>query len=267
MSNLKIIILAAGTGSRLSPLTDDKPKCMVELFGKSLLQWQLEIFKKFGITDISVVTGYKHNLIDFNDIKIYHNSNFEKTNMIETLFCAEKEFNDTVIVSYGDIFFETDVFQKLLESKEEFSIVVDKNWEKYWKLRNENPLDDAESLKIDQLGNITSIGQKVDNISEIQAQYIGLMKFQGNSTNIIKKFFYKMKKRSKIEVNPLNPKIPFEKSYFTDLLHGLIREGNKLKAIPINGGWLELDTIDDYKMYNNMKNNNTLSQILDLSKI
>ena len=93
------------------------------------------------------------------------------------------------------------------------------------------------------------------------------MKFQGNSTNIIKKFFYKMKKRSKTEVNPLNPKIPFEKSYFTDLLHGLISEGNKLKAIPIHGGWLELDTIDDYKMYNDMKNNNTLSQILDLSKI
>ena len=264
---MKVIILAAGSGSRLSPLTDDKPKCTVELFGRNLLEWQLEVYKKFGITDISIVTGYKHDLITFDNIKTYHNSNFETTNMIETLFCAEKEFNDTVIISYGDIIFEAKVLQKLIESKEDFSIVVDENWEKYWKIRNENPLDDAESLKIDSSGNITTIGQKVTDISEIQAQYIGLMKFQGKSTDIIKKFYYKMKKISETEKNPLNPKIPFKKSYFTDLLYGLIKEGNELKAIPIRNGWLELDTIQDYKIYNKMKNNNSLSEIFNLSKI
>ena len=264
---MKVIILAAGSGNRLSPLTDNKPKCMVELFGKNLIQWQLEVYKKFGITDISIVTGYKHNLIEFENIKIYHNSNFETTNMIETLFCAEKEFNDTVIISYGDIIFETGVLQKLIESKEDFSIVVDKNWEKYWKIRSENPLDDAESLKIDKLGNITTIGQKVTDISEIQAQYIGLMKFQGESTNIIKKFFYEMKKRAETEPNPLNPKVPFEKSYLTDLLYGLIKEGNKLKAIPIQSGWLELDTIEDYQIYNDMKNDHSLSKIIDLTRM
>jgi choline kinase len=264
---MKVIILAAGSGRRLSPLTDDKPKCMVELFGKSLLQWQLGIYKKFGIKDISVVTGYKHDLIIFDDIKIYHNQNFENTNMVETLFCAEKEFNDTVIISYGDIIFETCVLQKLIESKEEFSIVVDKNWKKYWKIRNENPVDDAESLKINKSGNITTIGQNVTNISEVQAQYIGLMKFQGNSTDIIKKFFYKIKKIAETEKNPLNPQIPFEKSYLTDLLYGLIKERNELKAIPIQSGWLELDTIKDYKIYNNMNKNHSLLEIINLSKM
>jgi choline kinase len=129
---MKVIILAAGRGSRLTPLTDDKPKCLVKLFGKSLLEWQIEKFRKFGINDISVVTGYKKELISMDGIKIYYNKNFEKTNMIETLFCAEKEFNDTIIVSYGDIIFETSVLQKLIESKEEFSIIVDKKWKKYW---------------------------------------------------------------------------------------------------------------------------------------
>ena len=76
-----------------------------------------------------------------------------------------------------------------------------------------------------------------------------------------------MKKISETEKNPLNPKIPFKKSYFTDLLYGLIKEGNELKAIPIRNGWLELDTIQDYKIYNKMKNNNSLSEIFNLSKI
>ena len=132
---MKVIILAAGRGSRLTPLTDDKPKCLVKLFGKSLLEWQIEKFRKFGINDISVVTGYKKELISFDGIKIYHNTNFEKTNMIETLFCAKKEINEIVIVSYGDIIFEDSVVKKLIESKEDFSVVVDKEWKKYWSIR------------------------------------------------------------------------------------------------------------------------------------
>jgi choline kinase len=264
---MKAIILAAGSGTRLSPLTDDKPKCMVKLFGMSLLETQLEVFKKLGINDISVVTGYKKDLIVFDNIKFYHNPNFEKTNMVETLFCAEKEFNDTVIISYGDIIFETNVLQKLIESPEEFSIIVDKNWKKYWEIRNENPLEDAESLKIDKLGNITSIGQKVSDISEIQAQYIGLMKFQGDATNIIKKFYLEMKENAKRGDNPLNSNIPFEKSFMTDLLYGLIKKGIKLKSIPIQNGWLELDTKNDYEIYNVMKKNGLLSKIIDLEKI
>ena len=124
---MKIIILAAGKGQRLSPLTDEKPKCMVKLFGKSLLEWQIDVFRELNINDISVVTGYKKELISINNVKFYHNSDFENTNMVETLFCAEKEFNDTIIVSYGDIIFETSVLQKLIESKEEFQLLWIKN--------------------------------------------------------------------------------------------------------------------------------------------
>ena len=264
---MKVIILAAGKGTRLSPLTNDRPKCMVNLFGKSLLEWQLQVFRNLGINDIIVVTGYKKELIKFEDIKIIHNENFEDTNMIETLFCAEKEFDDNMIVSYGDIIFEADIVKKLIESNEEFSIIVDKNWKKYWGIRNENPLDDAESLKIDQNGNITTIGQKVSDISEIQAQYIGLMKFQGKATSILRNFYHKMKEKAKNGTNPLNSEIPFEKSYMTDLLFGLIKEGIKLEAIPIQNGWLELDTINDYEIYNKMKTNNVLSQIIDLDRL
>ena len=264
---MKIIILAAGKGQRLSPLTDEKPKCMVKLFGKSLLEWQIDVFRELNINDISVVTGYKKELISINNVKFYHNSDFENTNMVETLFCAEKEFNDTIIVSYGDIIFETSVLQKLIESKEEFSIIVDKKWKKYWEIRNEDPLEDAESLRIDELGYITSIGQKVSNISEIQAQYIGLMKFQGDATNIIKKFYFEMKEKAKSGNNPLNSNIPFEKSYMTDLLYGLIKKGIKLKSVHIENGWLELDTMNDYKIYNSMNKIGSLSKIIDLEKL
>jgi len=261
---MKVIILAAGRGSRLTPLTDDKPKCLVKLFGKSLLEWQIEKFKKFGINDISVVTGYKKELISMDGIKIYYNKNFEKTNMIETLFCAKKEIDETVIVSYGDIIFQDDVVQKLIESKEDFSVVIDEEWKKYWDIRFDNPLDDAESLILDSENNIKNIGQKTTTLDEIQGQYIGLMMFKGNSTDIIKNFYEKMKKISKIDINPLNSNLPFELSYMTDFLQGLINEKYKLKAILIKNGWLELDSMQDYEIYNKLYQKGKISNFLNI---
>lgn len=90
------------------------------------------------------------------------------------------------------------------------------------------------------------------------------MKFQGNATKIIRNFYHEMKEKAKSGKNSLNPEIPFEKSFLTDLLYGLIREGCKLKAIPIENGWLELHTVKDYEIYVEMEKNNLLSKLIRL---
>ena len=98
---MKAIILAAGIGSRLHPITKSKPKCLVELFGKSIIEHQIDIFHKCGINEIVIVRGYLSEMINFDGIKYYDNLNYETTNMVETLFCAQDELNDSVIVSYS----------------------------------------------------------------------------------------------------------------------------------------------------------------------
>jgi len=261
---MKVIILAAGRGTRLSPLTDEKPKCMVKLFGKSLLEWQIGVFRELGIKDISVVTGYKKELISIDDIKFYHNSNFENTNMVETLFCAEKEINETVIISYGDIIFQKSVVKKLIKSDENFSVIVDRKWRKYWDIRFDNPLDDAESLILDSKNYIKNIGQKTTNLDKIQGQYIGLMKFKEPATKIIKEFYRKTQNLSRENKNPLNPNLPFRLSYMTDFLQGLINEKYKLKAVLIENGWLELDSIHDYNIYNELYQQEKISNFIKI---
>ena len=106
---------------------------------------------------------------------------------------------------------------------------------------------------------IQDIGQKPQSLDEIQGQYIGLMKFQNNGIDKLKFFYDKLKNKSLEGINPLNSNIPFEKSYMTDLLQGLINEGNEIKAISINNGWLELDSLNDYKIYQEMYADGTLS--------
>ncbi len=263
---MKAIILAAGEGKRLQPLTNDKPKCMVDLFGKSLLEYQIDVFRTCNISDISIITGYKNEMIHFPDIQYYNNPNFETTNMVETLFCAENALHGDVIISYGDIIFEKKVLQKLIRSEHDNSVIVDLNWKKYWEERFENPLEDAESLVQDAEGFIHSIGQNVSDYADIQSQYIGLMKFQDNGLRSLKEVYKNAKTNSISGRNILNPNLPFSKSYMTDLLQEMISSGHKIMGIPINGGWLELDSISDYDLYNKKHLDGTLSEFINIEK-
>ena len=262
---MNAIILAAGQGTRLMPMTNDKPKCLVKLFGKSILERQIDVLQNCGISDITVVTGYKSESINISKIKKIHNNDFKTTNMLESFSCAFKKLSDSTIVSYGDIIFEKKILEKLIQSKDDISVVVDQNWEKYWKIRFDNPLSDAESLKLNDENYITSIGQNVKNSSEIQGQYIGLMKFQNNGILQVKKFYKNAKKDSKDNPNPLNPKIPFRQSYMTDLLHGLIKNNFKLKAVMVKNGWLELDSVYDYELYQKLYSSNDLIKFIEIN--
>jgi choline kinase len=260
---VKLIILGAGEGKRLLPLTQNIPKCMVKIFEKPLLEHQIDIIRKCGITEIVIVKGYCEEMIKIPDVRYYKNEKYNSTNMVETLFCAEKELDGPVIISYGDILYEKNVLEKLLASKDDFSIIIDKNWQEYWEIRFQNILDDVESLTLEN-GFITNLGQKTDSLNDIQGQYIGLMKFQNNAISVLKNFYHISKKQSESGSNPLNSKVSFENSYMTDLLQGLINHNHKLKAIEINGGWLELDTLHDFEIYKNLYKNNTLKKFLNL---
>jgi len=262
--NLKAIILAAGQGNRLKPLTNEKPKCMVELFGKSLIEHQINAYISCNISDINVVTGFQSDSVTISNVRRFRNKHYEKTNMVESLFCAEEILNGDVIVSYGDIIFEKNVLKQLILSDNDISVIIDKNWKDYWSARSKKPLIDLESLKLDSKNNITSIGQKVNKLEEIQGQYIGLMKFSEKGVNILKDFYFKCKKISEKKSNPLNANLPFEKSFMTDLLQGLINSNYKLHSVPIDGGWLELDTLNDFETYQRMFRNNTIQKFIKL---
>jgi choline kinase len=264
---LNAIILSAGEGSRLYPLTKNKPKGMVNLFKKNILQWQIDTLKSCGIEDITIVKGYLEQLINFKKINYRQNKKYATTNMVETLFCATDKIIGPTIISYGDIIYEKEVLEKIIHSKAEISVIIDKNWKVYWDKRFDEPLSDAESLEINNAGYITEIGQKVTSNKRISGQYIGLIKFQGKGITNLLNFYNKSKLEAKNGVNPLNSKCEFKKSYMTDLLQGMIKSKFKIKSIEIKNKWLELDTYSDYLLYKKMEKNNTLKHFLDLNKM
>lgn len=248
---MKLIILAAGQGTRLAPLTNNKPKCLVELKERPLIEWQIGVAKKLGIKDIIVLRGYKGEQLEYfreSGITLVDNWEYESTNMVETLFKARDYINDEVIISYGDIVYEEQVLKKVMESQNDISVVVDHGWQNYWELRVDDIFSDAESLVLDELGRIKNIGQKVTDIKYIQGQYIGLTKFKGNGANALKEIYDKEKNAFINGKNYICGMRNLKSIYMTDLIQGLINEGNDVKEVPINRGWVEIDDVHDLEV-------------------
>ena len=247
---MKVIILAAGQGTRLRPHTDDKPKCMVELKGKPLLHHQLEAICECGVAkkDIALAAGYLQDALVAPDIKQYRNEQYATTNMVATLFSAEAfmQAGEDLIISYGDIVYRDEVFKKLLATEGELVIAADLDWYDLWKLRMENPLDDAETFTMTDKGKILELGKKPNKREDAQAQYIGLIKVSANKVAEFISYYNAMDKLATYDGKD------FDNMYMTSFIQNLIDSGWNARAALINRGWLEVDTVDDLAAYEGM---------------
>ena len=253
---MKVIILAAGQGTRLRPLTDDRPKCMVEVNGRSIIDRQLDTMFACGIKeeDITIIAGYRGDVLKAKfagtQMKFIINEAYETTNMVCSLMCARElmEGQDDILISYGDIIYNEVVLKKILETEEQAGVIVDDGWYEYWSERCENPLDDAETLMFDENHYLVEIGQKTDDLKKVQSQYIGLMRFRGTALKAVLDLAKEAKRRTEAGENLWRTTRTYQKMYMTDLLQGLIDEGNQLKAVHIERGWFEIDDCEDLKV-------------------
>jgi len=258
---MKAIILAAGQGMRLKKYTENLPKGMLVFQGRTIIERQIELYRECGIDDIIVIKGFAANKITYKNIKYYINKEFAETNMVESLMTARTEFDDAVIISYSDILFTKEMLQIMIKNKEDFAVAVDVEWEKYWKMRYGRVDFDTESLKIDEEGNITSLGLENPSMDEIDARYIGLLKFSQKGlrkiTNIWDENYEEYLEKPWQQSGKT-----IRKAYMTDLLNALIESSNQVKAIMFRNGWIEFDTNEDYENACEWVNNGRIKELL-----
>ncbi len=263
---MKAIILAGGMGTRLGHYTKNLPKGMLEFNGKPLIQQQIETLRAAGINDIIIVKGYEPDKINFENIKYYENKDYANTNMVETLFAAEEELNDDILVCYADILYEKDVLKKILSSKGDIGVTVDDDYWDYWKNRLDNPEDDTESLVIKD-NKIVELGDTNCNLDKAKVRYVGLIKFSKKGVEILKKVYHKNKDLYFNKNEPWLRSKSFKKGYMTCMLQAIINEGYEINPITITHGWLEFDTVEDYEKYNNWLNNKEINKFINLENV
>lgn len=220
----------------MEALTDDRPKCLLPLAGKPLLEWQVASLKQGGIKTIHAVLGYRSESIS-GDFSRLHNPRWSVTNMVRTLMYAEEVLLDhDCIISYSDIAYHPDHVARLAENREDIAISYDTAWEKLWKLRFDDPLSDAETFRQEN-GLLKEIGNKTDDINNIHGQYMGLIKCTTAGYKAIKN-----------HVSSLSDK-DADNLDMTALLSGLLRNGVRIGVTAVNGGWVEADNAIDLEKY------------------
>jgi len=119
------IVLAAGRGRGLEAQTAERPKIMLNIAGKPLLRWLIDGFKKQQINQITVVGGYRADAIETAGIRLVLNERHAQTGELASLACASGALDADTVICYGDLMFRSYVLRALVESKGEFSVVVD----------------------------------------------------------------------------------------------------------------------------------------------
>ncbi len=129
---MKALILAAGFGSRLAPITNECPKALVPVNGKPIIFKQIENLMKHNITDITIISGYKADVLEkrIHDVFPYVNMicsvNYETTNNMYSAYLAKNTFyNSEFLLMNADVFFDDTVIESLLNPKYKNAIVTD----------------------------------------------------------------------------------------------------------------------------------------------
>lgn len=236
---MKAIILAAGRGSRMKNLTDERPKCLVEFRGKPLLEWQLEALREAGIDEIAIVTGYRRELLTYKGLAEFNNPRWAETNMVSSLACAHEWLQaERCIVSYSDIFYEASAVKSLMVSEARLAVTYDPHWLKLWEKRFGDPLLDAETFRLNTDGTLAEIGNKPKSVAEIQGQYMGLLLFTPVGWEEV------------LRIRAGLTSIECDQMHMTGTLQRVI-EGSRIaiEAVPYELSWGEVDSAEDLMAY------------------
>ena len=241
---MKAIILAAGRGSRMKDLTDQRPKCLVELGGKALLDRQLAALRDAGVNQIAIVTGYKREQLKNRGLIEFENTRWAETNMVSSLACAGSWLKSgPCIVSYSDIFYDASAVASLMANCAPLAVTYDPNWLALWKKRFFNPLTDAETFRLKSDHTLAEIGGKPKTIEEVQGQYMGLLLFSPAGWAEVLRIR-----------GGLTP-VECDRMHMTGTLQKVIEAGNlSIAAVPDVGEWGEVDSAEDLAMYHVQSN-------------
>jgi choline kinase len=256
----RAVILAAGFGSRLMPLTSDRPKGMVSLLGMPMLARQVAVLRTQGISEISIVGGHLAQRLETLGLPVIQNPAYETTNMVESLMCARALMDGTqdLVMAYGDIVYESDVLETLLSEDGDVVVTADRGWRRLWSARMEDYASDVETFRLREDGRVAELGRRPQSLDDVQAQHIGLVRFPARSHARLLAFYDGLDRKGLYEGQP------FLKMYMTGFIQLLIDAGWNVRPALIENGWLEVDTLEDLRVYEALASTGGLAPICEL---
>jgi len=174
---MKAVILSAGQGKRLLPLTADSPKCILPIMGQTLIEWQIDELAKGGIDEVTVVLGYRADKVErilrkrygTDRVRTVYNAAYAVSDNLVSCWVAHDQMNDDFILLNGDTLFEAAVLKRLLASGDQPVTVVVSQKSEY----------DADDMKVELEGcRLVKIGKDLIP-DQVDGESIGMIMFRG----------------------------------------------------------------------------------------
>lgn len=223
---MKAIIMAAGIGSRLENISGNRPKCLIEMDGISLISRSVSLLAAQGITDITVITGYKSELVQQELQKLVsylHNPYFEVTNSIASLWLAKELLHDDLILMNADLYYETAVLDTALAQSGNAVMLSDST----------RIIDADFRFGVDG-DRILKTGNQLTDL-ETDCEYVGIVR-------IDKRFV----ERFRLRLEQMIKSGDF-RNWWEGVLYSFIDEGVAITHKDVEGAfWSEVDNLEDY---------------------
>ena len=222
---MKAIILAAGKGSRLYPLTLDKPKGLLKIGNETILDRLVRQFRECGIEEILIVVGYQKKIIMNHfgsSVRYIDYDDFENTNNLHTLWSIRNELNENVLISFADLILHKSIIKNLIASDNNLVMAIDTSQVLEGTMR--------VSIKDERIKNITTT-----SIDEADGNFIGIAKINKNSCKVL------VEEMSKLIDGCY-------KDYYTIAIDNIVRKGLQVNYYDVkNIIWREVDTKIEYE--------------------
>ena len=223
---MKAIITAAGSGTRMHPLAQDIPKCMLPLHNETILGRQLRILKDCGVSDITIVAGFHKEVIIDKFAKvasIRYNSQYEITNNLFSLWIARDTLTDDTILLNADGVFSEQPIRDLITSKHVYVLGTD---------NKTGMREDARKMRI--IDGLVAESSHALPAKLAFGEVAGMAKIKKEGIEAFKEVMDRMDKR--------DPHI-----FWADAFNLLIKQSLKVHYILVDTPWIEIDTKEDYE--------------------
>ncbi len=254
----KAVIVAAGFERNFLPLIHDRPKGMLEINGKTILERQIATLRNCQINDISIVRGYKAEVINLPDVRYYEHPRYDQDYILSSFFQAEKEMDAPLLFLYSDILFEKGVLEKLLGAEGDIRLVIDRSWLEHGPT-SQNPNGKPElvvtsqvppkshrfisSMELEEKNQVLKVGRDLD-LSQSHGEFIGMAFFSKEGCRILREIYHQAEK--KYREGPFQDATDFAHASFAGMMQEIIDNGFPITAVEIYKGWIEIDTLEDY---------------------
>ena len=231
------------------PLTEEQPKCFAEIGGKRILDWILEALAAGGFSgkDIVFVGGYLLPVLrrEYPDFAYVENAEWERNNILASLFCAERYMEEGFVCTYADILYRPFAVERVMASRHDITLVVDTDFRARYRHRSMHPETDAEKVRCE--------GERVIEVSrripgeEATGEYIGVARFTAGGAAALREHYH----RALREVGPegaFQGASAFRQAYLIHLFQDMLERGVVMHRVDTHGEYHEIDTTEDYAL-------------------